>query len=78
MKRNDLTQIKGLDLKELIVKAKFVRKGIADMVLDKNMKNLKDIKIIIKKRKDLAQILTVMRQKELLAKLESKLEKGTK
>lgn len=71
MKRNDLTQIKGLDLKELLVKAKSVREEIANLLLDKNMKKLKDIKMISKKRKDLAQILTIMRQKELIMLLEN-------
>ena len=35
---------------------------------------LKDLKTVSKKRKDLAQILTVIKQKELLGKLESKVK----
>lgn len=71
MKKSELTQIKGLDIKELGGRAKSLQKEIADLVMDKNMKKLKDIKIISKKRKDLAQVLTIKRQKELLAELES-------
>lgn len=70
MKRQELIQIKGLDLRQLKEKAKALKVEIADLVLDKNMKKLKDLKIIRKKRKALAQVLTVARQKELLAKLE--------
>lgn len=74
MKKNGLTQIKGLDLKELRLKVKALKTEVADLVLDKNMKKLKDLKIISKKKKDIAQILTVIRQKELLAELEPKVK----
>lgn len=74
MKKGELTQIKGLDIKELNQKAKTLRKEIADLVLDKNMKKLKDLKIITKKRKDMARILTIVSQKELLLQLEAKTE----
>lgn len=74
MKKNDFVQIKGLDIKELAEKVKALKKEITDLTLDKNMKKMKDLKMIFKKRKDLAQILTVARQKELLGKLESKIE----
>ncbi|MBI2017499.1 50S ribosomal protein L29 [Candidatus Daviesbacteria bacterium] len=74
MKKKDLVQIKGLDIRELNTKAKALQKEIADLVMDKNMDKLKDLKTISKKRKDLAQILTVLRQKELLNQLEVKKE----
>lgn len=72
MKRNEFVQIKGLDLKELRAKIKGLKDEIANLTLDKNMKKLKDLKMISKKKKDQAQILTVMRQKELLQELESR------
>ena len=75
MKKNEFVQIKGLDLKELNIKIKVLREEIANLVLDKNMKKLKDLKMIFKKRKELAQILTVVRQKELLVQLESRSKK---
>lgn len=79
MKKNDFVQLKSLDIKELLGKVKTLEQALADLVLDKNMKKLKDLKSISKKKKDLAQILTVLRQKELLGKLESKVsEKGEK
>jgi len=75
MKKNELTQIKESDIKELGSKSKAIRIEIADLTLDKNMKKLKDLKTISKKRIDLAQILTIIRQKELLGELESKANK---
>ncbi len=78
MKKNDFAQIKGLEIKELKEKVKVILKEVADLTLDKNMKKLKDLKTVSKKRKDLAQILTVIKQKELLAKLESKKEETKK
>lgn len=79
MKKNELVQIKGSDTKELTSKSKAIRIEIADLILDKNMKKLKDLKTISKKRIDLAQILTILRQKELLEELESKVvKKGDK
>lgn len=73
MKKNELTQLKGLDLNQLHLKAKSIKDEIANLVMDKNMKKLKDLKIIFKKRKDLAQVLTIMRQKQILEELESKI-----
>lgn len=74
MKKNELTQIKGLDLKELKGKITGLKKEIADLLMDKNMKKLKDLKAIAKKRKDLAQVLTILNTKQLLEKLEPKAE----
>lgn len=73
MKKGELVEIKGLGIKELKEKAKVFNKEIADLVMDKNMKKLKNPKLISKKKKDLARVLTIIRQKELLAKLESRL-----
>lgn len=75
MKKNDFVQIKELDLKELKLKVKTLTEEIISLTLDKNMKKLKDLKTISKKKKEVAQILTVIRQRELLAQLESKKEK---
>ncbi|MBI2020309.1 50S ribosomal protein L29 [Candidatus Daviesbacteria bacterium] len=74
MKKRELTQIKSLPVKELILKAKAIKGEIANLVIDKNIKKLKDTRSIFKKRKDLAQVLTIIRQKQLLEKLESRVE----
>lgn len=78
MKKNDLVDIKGLDIKGLISKAKSLKIEIAELILDKNMNKLKDLKSISKKKKDLAQILTVARQKEILESLESRIKSQEK
>ena len=81
MKKNDFAQIKGLDTKELREKVKAIKIEIADLTLDKNMNKLKDLKMISKKRKDLAQVATIIRQKELLGELETNVkvkQKGAK
>lgn len=72
MKKNELNQTKGLSVQELFAKAKILRKEIEDAVLDKNMNKLKDTKLVFKKRKVLAKILTIIRQKQLLEELEAK------
>jgi ribosomal protein L29 len=66
MKLNDLQEAKRLDSKTLLERVKTLRGEIADLVLDKNMDKLKDLKAISKKKKDMAKYLTILRQKELL------------
>lgn len=73
MKKNDFVQIKGLDLKELKGKAMAIKAELANLVMEKNINKLKDLKMLSKKRKDLAKVLTIMRQKQLLTELEAKL-----
>lgn len=75
MKKNDLAETKILDDKALGKKASSLQQEISELVLDKNIGKLKDIKIIFKKRKDLAQVLTVLRQKQLLGELQKQEEK---
>lgn len=71
MKKNDFLQIKILEEQVITGKIKEARLEIAGLVIDKNMNKLKDVKIISKKRKDVAQMLTVLRQKQLLREIES-------
>lgn len=72
MKKTELNSLKGLSIKELVDKVKLAKAEIAEAVFDKNMKKLKDLKSVAKKRKDLARILTILQQKQLLKELESK------
>ncbi len=71
MKRNDFLEIKNLDEKTLLSKVLTLRGEIDELVLDKNMSKLKDLRAISKKRKDIAQILTVVKQKQLLEVMEA-------
>ena len=77
MKRNDFAEIKTMDEKALAGKAKELKLKIADQVMDKNMNKVKDLKSSGKLRKDLAQVLTVLRQKELIREFESVSEGGS-
>lgn len=70
MKRNDLAEIKKIDASEIKDKVKKFRKEVAGLVLDKNTGKLANLKNIKSKRRDIAQMLTVLRQKELLEKFE--------
>ena len=76
MKRNDFNEIKGLDIKTLLERVKVWREELSELTLDKNMNKLKDLTVLKKRRKDIAQILTVIRQKELLLELEGAEGKG--
>ncbi len=76
MRKNDLLEIKKLDLKELKERILVIISDIEQLTLDKNMGKLKDLKVISKKRKDLSQLLTIKRQKELLGELESRIKKS--
>ncbi|OGE30878.1 50S ribosomal protein L29 [Candidatus Daviesbacteria bacterium RIFCSPHIGHO2_01_FULL_44_29] len=80
MKKDELNNLKGTEVKSLLIKAKDLKKEIDDLHLEKNMNKLKNLKSISKKRKELAQVLTILRQIQLLAELEPDLigaEKGT-
>lgn len=70
MKKNDFAEIKKLDLKGLYGKVATLKIELGDLELDKNMKKLKDLKKIFKAKKSLAQILTLINQKEFIEKLE--------
>lgn len=74
MKRNDLVELKNLDATTLFDRVKKARVEMADLVMDKNMNTLKNLKQMKNKRRDLAQTLTILKQKEIIAQL----EKGAK
>ncbi len=74
MKKKEFIVIKGLSIKELITKVKEIKKEIAEMTMDKNMKKLKDLRAVGKKRREVAQVLTLLAQKKLLEKLTPKAE----
>jgi ribosomal protein L29 len=70
MRRNDFLEIKNLDNKTLLGKVMTLRGEISELVMDKNMSKLKDLRSIFKKKKEIAQILTVVKQKQLLEVME--------
>lgn len=75
MKKNDLTELKNLNIPAIEAKVADAKKDLANLVIDKNMSKLGDFKVLDKKRKDVAQMLTVLNQKLELQKLEDNLKK---
>jgi len=78
MKKTDLHETKDLDVKALKQKGIDLKKELSQLILDKNMNKLNDLKVLNKKRKDLAQVLTIMNQKLTLIKLEEGLKEVVK
>lgn len=78
MRKRNLDEFKQMDIKALVEKSKELKKEIANLVMDKNLNALKDLKSIFKKRKELARVLTIMNLKKELEKLESENNKKGK
>lgn len=76
MRKNDFAEIKKLGNITLLERVKKLNNEIIGLILDKNMGKLTDLKIITKKRRDIAQIKTVLSQKMILEKLEESNEKN--
>ncbi len=66
----DITTIRNMDIKSIFATAKTLRDEIADLMVDKNLKRLKDLKSVQKKRKELARTMTIFNQKKVLVALE--------
>lgn len=77
MKKNDLVEIKKMEIKDLADKALKVKEEIAGLVIDKNMNKMPNLKSIKFKRNELAKILTVLQQKQLMEELEKETVKKT-
>lgn len=73
MKLKDLkNEIKVLDIAALVNRAKALKIELNDLVLDKNINKLKNLKTISKKRKEMARVLTAFNQKLMIEALEPK------
>lgn len=75
MKKNDLAEIKKANVTSLKERAVKLKNEVSDLYLEKAGGKLKNLKVIQNKRDDLARILTVLRQKEMIEKLEKTDEK---
>lgn len=64
MKKKVIRELRKLDIKELIQKAESLRKEIAHLKLEFAVNKPKDTNIILKKRKELAAILTIIGEKK--------------
>lgn len=72
MKKNDLAEIKKIDILSLQERIKKGKEEIAKLTLEKNTGKLANVKVIKNKKRNLAQMLTIARQKQLLKELEEK------
>lgn len=59
-----------MEIKSLLGKVKGVQKEILGLILNKSINKATNLKVIKNKRKDLAQMMTVLRQKQMLEELE--------
>ncbi len=71
MKKSDLAEIKKTDIKNLEGQIKKAEEEIAKLTLDKVTNKMTNLKAIKNKRKDLAQMQTVLQQKVVLAAFEA-------
>ena len=76
MKKTQLNDIKKTDSKELIQKAKELKVELQSLTLEKSVGKMTNLKQIFFKRKDLAQVLTVLKQKQLLEKMKGEKTNG--
>lgn len=70
MKRNELAEVKKMETKALVERVKKTKLELSDLVMDKNMNKLKSLKDLRNKKRDLAQIMTILNQKQILSELE--------
>lgn len=75
MKKNDLIEIKNTSQENLVKKMSVLKDELSKLVIERNRGKLSNIKLVGKKRKDIAQINTIMRQKQLLKDLENNMNK---
>lgn len=78
MKKNEFIEVKQLAIKDLVAKVLLIKKELASLLIDKHTGKMKDTNVMSKKRKDIAQMLTVVYQKQLLERLQGEgvIDKG--
>lgn len=69
MRKKEIDELRNLSIKELEKKVNDLRKEIARLKLEVVVNQPKDTNILIKKRKELAIILTLITEKKLKEKL---------
>lgn len=73
MNKIDLKGIKNLEIKNLLIRIKAEKVDLEKLFMARSEagKGSKDIKVVYKKRKDIAQMMTILGQKEMLSEIES-------
>lgn len=75
MKRKDVEKLHQLSVQELREKLVQTRKELIDLRMSEGREKTKDVKIIGKKRDDLARIMTILKEKEFLEEAKEEDEK---
>jgi len=75
MKRKDVEKLHQLSVQELREKLVQTRKELIDLRMSGGREKTKDVKIIGKKRDDLARIMTILKEKEFLEEAKEEDEK---
>lgn len=68
--KNKNVEVKTMEIKDLRKQVKNVRLELAGLLIQKNAGKLTDLRAAGKKRKEVARMMTVLRQKELVSELE--------
>lgn len=66
MKRKEIQKLHQLKINELREKLAQARKELVDLMMVSGREKTKDVKVIAKKRDEIARIATILREKELL------------
>jgi ribosomal protein L29 len=74
MRKNDLNEIKNANVDAISAKIAQAKKDVTSSIIDKNMNKLGDLKSIYKKKRDIAQLSTILNQKLEVERLEKNLE----
>ena len=64
MKKSELTDLKSKNLKDLVKKGEDLKKEIVELMLEKSQAKLKNVHKILSKRKEIAQVLTLINRKK--------------
>lgn len=65
-KKLTLAEMKTMDEKALVSKIVSLKADLASMMIDKNINKLTDVKAPVKLKRQVAQLATVLRQKQLI------------
>ena len=78
MKKTELKEIKNMEIKKLANRLKNAKVDLARLFMARaeGSKGSKDVKGVHKKRKDIAQMMTILRQREMLREIESRKEEA--
>jgi ribosomal protein L29 len=66
MKRKEIQKLHQLKISELKEKMAQARKELVNLMMVSGREKTKDVKVVAKKRDEIARIATILREKELL------------